>query len=74
MIYSDNVFWIVTGIVAFIEYMGICFICDRKMRQMDRKEKEAEEKRRKRAHDDYCTREVERLYMEGKYREGYTAK
>lgn len=74
MIYSDNVFWIITGILAFIEYMAICFICDRKMRQMDRKERKAEAKRRKRAHDDYCTREVERLYNEGKYREGYTAK
>ena len=74
MIYSDNVFWIITGIVAFLETVFICYVCEKKMQQMDRKERKAEEKRRKRAHEDYCTREVERLYIEGKYREGYTAK
>lgn len=74
MIYSDTVFWIITGIVTFLETTCIWYVCDKKMQQMDRKERKAEEKRRKRAHDDYCTKEVERLYIERKYKEGFTAK
>lgn len=74
MIYSDNVFWTISLVVTFLEAALVCYVCDKKMQQMDRKERKAEEKRRKRAHDDYCTKEVERLYIEGKYREGYTAK
>jgi len=75
MIYSDNVFWIITMIIAFLETMGICYACEKKLKKIDERERRAEQRRKERSHDDYCTREVERLYNEGKYRtEGFTAK
>lgn len=74
MIYSDNVFWAITMVLAFLETMGICYACEKKMKQMEERERRAEHRRKQRSHDDYCTREVERLYREGKYKEGFTVK
>lgn len=70
MIYSDTVFWAISIAVVLMETLGICFVCEKKMKQMDERERKAEQRRKQRSHEDYCTREVERLYNEGKYREG----
>ena len=74
MIYSDNVFWIITGIIAFLETMVVCGVCEMKLKKIDERERRAEQRRKERSHDDYCTKEVERLYREGKYKEGFTVK
>ena len=59
---SDQVFWFITAIVALIETGCICWFCEKKMQQMDERERRAEQRRKERSHDDSCTREIERLY------------
>ena len=70
MIYSDNVFWAITMVLAFLETMGICYACEKKMKQMEERERKAEQRRKERSHDYYCSQEVERLYNKFNFREG----
>lgn len=62
MIYSDTVFWAISGAIVLMEALGFSIFCEKKMKQMDERERKAEQRRKERSRDDYCTREVERLY------------
>ena len=73
---TDQLFWTITLGISLVEAGFVCAVIEAKMHKMERQEKRAEKKRREKAHDYYCTKEVERLYNEGRYRYegGFAAK
>lgn len=53
--YSDQVFLLLSAAAVLLEMAAVCWVWERKMKQ-------AEQRRRARLHDDYCTQEAARLY------------
>ena len=58
--YSDQVFLLFSAAAVLLEMAAVCWVWERKMKQAE--QREAEQRRRARLHDDYCTQEAARLY------------
>lgn len=62
--YSDQAFLLLSAAAALLEMAAVCWVWERKMKQAEAREQKAEQRRRARLHDDYCTQEAARLYRE----------
>lgn len=62
--YSDQVFLLLSAAAVLLEMAAVCWVWERKMKQAEQREREAEQRRKARCHDDYCTQEAARLYRE----------
>jgi len=51
-----------------VTWFGSCWIIERQMKKAKAAAEKAEEKRKQRAHDNYCAAEMQRMYaMRGRY-------
>lgn len=62
--YSDQMFLLLSAAAALLEMAAVCWVWERKMKQAEQRERTAEQRRKARLHDDYCTQEAARLYRE----------
>lgn len=62
--YSDQTFLLLSAAAVLIEMAAVCWVWERKMKQAEQRERTAEQRRKARCHDDYCTQEAARLYRE----------
>ena len=60
--YSDQMFLLLSAAAALLEMAAVCWVWERKMKQVEQRERTAEQRRRARLHDDYCAQEAARLY------------
>ena len=60
--YSDQVFLLLSAAAALLEMAAVCWVWEMKMKQAEQRERTAEQRRKARLHDDYCTQEAARLY------------